>query len=143
MPKFLFPAGTTATLADLPAGTPTGISGLKALGENTKEMKLGNVQGLADVQVIEVPTGVIEPGEIEVTVFLDDTAPTTNFWTVIDTKTGSGQKVSLQVDLPGSFDATTKLIPAIQGYIKTRTTPAIEVGDDALSFKFNIRASTG
>lgn len=137
----IFPAGTTVTLADAPAGSPTTIAGIKSVSENTSEMKMGDVTALADGVIKELPSNRVDPGEVEITVFLDDTAVATNFKTIVATKRNAGTKVILNINLPGTHDDTNRLVGPYSGYITQLGEPAIETGDDALTWKFKIRNS--
>lgn len=140
MPSPILPAGTTATIADLPSGSPTSLANLKTIGGNDATMAFADVTALADSELKRLPSR-IDPGTVQFTFFLDDTATATNQLTTLRGKQTAKTKVRIAVDLPGAIDATTKIIQ-YDGYISTVGSPEVGSTDDALQYTVTLQVSS-
>ena len=140
MPSPILSAGTTATIADLPSGSPTSLDNLKTIGGNDATMAFADVTALADSTLKRLPSR-IDPGTVQFTFFLDDTATATNQLKTLRDKQSAKTKVRIAVDLPGAIDATTKIIQ-YDGYIATIGSPEVGATDDALQYTVTLQVSS-
>lgn len=135
----LLPVGTTATLKDEPSGSPAALTNLRGVGGNEGTMSFADVTALADSTLKRLPAR-LDPGTVQITFYLDDTAVATNQLAALKAKRDAKQKVTVAVNLPGSFDDASTLI-SYTGYIATVSNPEIMAGDDALTYTITIQIS--
>jgi hypothetical protein len=135
----VLPAGTSATIKDEPSGSPTALDNLKTIGGNDGTMAFADVTALADSTLKKLPSR-LDPGTVQLTFYLDDTAPATNQINGLKTKRDAKTKVTIAVNLPGAFDDSTKII-TYTGYIATVSNPEIGSTDDALQYSVTLQVS--
>lgn len=133
----IFPAGTTATIKDEPSGSATALVGLKSIGGNESTIAFGDITGLGDTTLKKRPAR-IDPGTCTLTFFLDDTS---GQLATLKGKRDSKQKVTVTINLPGTFDDVTPLLPPITGYLSTVGNPEVAAGDEALTYTIGIQVT--
>jgi hypothetical protein len=139
MPDIVFPAGTTATIKDEPSGSPTALSNLRSIGGNESTIAFGDITALSDSTLKKRPAR-IDPGTLTLTFLLDDTAAGSNQVATLKTKRDSKQKVTLSVNLPGSWDDSTALI-SYTGYLSSVGYPEIAMGDEPLTYTVGLQVT--
>ena len=135
----ILPAGSSATIKEEPSGSATALSNLKMVGGNDGTMSFADITALADTTLKKFPSR-LDPGTVQLTFFLDDTAPATNQITDLKSKRDAKTKVTIAVNLPGTFDDTTKII-TYTGYIATVSNPEVGAADDALQYTVTLQVS--
>lgn len=114
----LFPQGTTATIKDEPSGSPSSLTDLVDIGNNTKAKPMARVDGLSDTEEKFKPINKKNLGTVNFVFNLTDETIATNQRVTLESKWTSGQKVTITPNYPGSFDNSTPL-SSYTGYIES------------------------
>ena len=139
MPNVLGP-GTTAAYATLTsgtAGTTAALSGLISIAANARSTTFADVTALSDTKMQRVPVRN-DPGTVQFTLYLDDTATATNLLSVLDTRRLNKVHTRVTVDLGG---ANIDTIAVYDGYISEIGYPDIGATDEALRFTVTMQLS--
>jgi hypothetical protein len=138
----VFAAGTTATYKNpTSTGTAVALDGLISIGANPKTRTDTDITELSGLILRKRPVRT-DPGTVSLTFNMKDTAPSTNQFTVLSALVDAGTLIDVIVNLPGTFDNTTQLIPVLTGYLKDITTPEIATGDDKLTYSVTLQQTT-
>jgi hypothetical protein len=139
MPNVLGP-GTTAAYATLTsgtAGTTAALSGLISIAANARSTTFADVTALSDTKMQRVPVRN-DPGTVQFTLYLDDTATVSNLLTLLDARRTGRVHTRVTVDLGGSNIDT---IAVYDGYISEIGYPDIGATDEALRFTVTMQLS--
>lgn len=131
MPDPVFAVGTTASYVPVAGGTAVNMTGLTAIGGNTKSRTTADVTLLSDTTLKRRPVRT-DPGTVQFTFQLQDTATATNEWTALNTLLGAGTLITVTVNMPGAFDATALL--SWSGFISELTTPELASADNMVTY---------
>lgn len=134
---YVLPAGSSATIDNVPTSTPTALVGLLSIGGNTATMAMADVTALADSTLARLPSR-LDPGTVQLTFLLDDTATATNQLTALKTRQTSKTKSVIAVGLPGT---TIDTLLTWTGYISEVTTPEVATGDEPLKYTVTMTVS--
>lgn len=133
----LIAVGSSATIDNAGGSTPTNLTNLISIGGNTSTMSMADVSGVADSTLARLPAR-IDPGTVQLTFFLDDTATATNQLTALKTRMTGKTKSVIAVNLPGSSVDT---LLTWTGYITEVTTPEVGASDDAMRYTVTLTVS--
>lgn len=133
----LIAVGSSATIDNAGGSTPTNLTNLISIGGNTATMSMADVSGVADSTLARLPAR-IDPGTVQLTFFLDDTATATNQLTALKTRMTGKTKSVIAVNLPGSSVDT---LLTWTGYITEVTTPEVGASDDAMRYTVTLTVS--
>lgn len=136
----VLPAGSTATVCTLTAGSPgatTAISNLISVGGSTQSKAVTDVTGLSDTSIQRLPARG-DSGTVQLTIFLDDTATATNQYTALKTRLTAGTHTRIQINLPGSGIDD---LYVYDGYFTEVSSPEIGASDDALRYTVTMQRS--
>lgn len=133
----LIAVGSSATIDNAGGSTPTNLTNLISIGGNTATMSMADVSGVADSTLAKLPAR-IDPGTVQLTFFLDDTATATNQLTALKTRMTGKTKSVIAVNLPGSSVDT---LLTWTGYITEVTTPEVGASDDAMRYTVTLTVS--
>lgn len=133
----LIAVGSSATIDNFGGSTPTNLTNLISIGGNTSTMSMADVSGVADSTLAKLPAR-IDPGTVQLTFFLDDTATATNQLTALKTRMTGKTKSVIAVNLPGSSVDT---LLTWTGYITEVTTPEVGASDDAMRYTVTLTVS--
>jgi hypothetical protein len=139
MPNVLGP-GTTAAYATLTsgtAGTTAALSGLISIAANARSTTFADVTALSDTKMQRVPVRN-DPGTVQFTLYLDDTATVSNLLTLLDARRTGRVHTRVTVDLGGSNIDT---IAVYDGYISEIGYPDIGATDEALRYTVTLQLS--
>jgi len=139
MPNVLGP-GTTAAYATLTsgtAGTTAALSGLISIAANARSTTFADVTALSDTKMQRVPVRN-DPGTVQFTLYLDDTATVSNLLTLLDARRTGRVHTRVTVDLGG---ANIDTIAVYDGYISEIGYPDIGATDEALRFTVTMQLS--
>lgn len=139
MPDPIFAIGTTATIKEMPSGTPETLVNLRGITPYSAPLNFGNVTELADGEMISKP-GRAVPGEITLSFTMTDETIATNQLTTLRTKKAGKKLYELTIDAPGAFDATTKPF-VVKGYIKDVIDPAFDMVDEPMVYQMVFKVS--
>lgn len=136
----VLPAGSTASVATLTAGSPgaaTAISNLISIGGLTLTKNMADVTGLSDTKIQRLPSRVDE-GTVQLTIFLDDTATASNQYTSLKGRLTGGTHTRITINLPGSGIDDMYIY---DGYVTEVGNPEIAAGDEALRYTVTLQIS--
>lgn len=133
----LIAVGSSATIDNAGGSTPTNLTNLISIGGNTATMSMADVSGVADSTLAKLPAR-IDPGTVQLTFFLDDTATATNQLTALKTRMTGKTKSVIVVNLPGT---TVDTLLTWTGYITEVTTPEVGASDDAMRYTVTLTVS--
>lgn len=131
MPDPVFAAGTTASYAPVSGGAPVTMTGLTSIGGNTKARTTAETTLLSDTTLKRRPVRT-DPGTVQFTFQLNDTATATNEWSALNTLLGAGTLITVTVNMPGAFDATA--LYSWSGFLSDLTTPELSANDTMLTY---------
>lgn len=138
MGSILLSTGTSATIGPRGGSSPSQVSFLKSIGGNEQITSMSDVSALLDGTLVKAPNR-LDPGTIQLTLFLDSTAGGSNQWTTLKGYQTNKTAVTITLTLPGSI---TGIIPPFSGYVSGVTTPEMAAGDDAMTYTITITLST-
>jgi hypothetical protein len=133
------PSATAAfsTITNSTTGTTAALSGLISIAANSRSIAFADVTALSDTTLQRIPVRA-DPGTVQLTIFLDDTATASNLWTVLNTRRTSKVHTRITVDLPGS---SIDGLLTYDGYISEISTPEVSASDEALRFTVSLQLS--
>lgn len=131
MPDPVFAVGTTAAYVPVAGGSSVTMTGLTAIGGNTKQRTVADVTLLSDTTMKRRPVRT-DPGTVQFTFQLQDTATATNEWSALNTLLGAGTLITVTVNAPGSFDATP--LYTFSGFLSELTTPEFGANDTMMTY---------
>lgn len=133
------PSATAAfcTLTNSTTGTTAALSGLISIAANARSIAFADVTALSDTTLQRIPVRA-DPGTVQLTIFLDDTATASNLWTVLNTRRTGKVHTRITVDLPG---ANIDGLLTYDGYISEISTPEVAASDEALRFTVSLQLS--
>jgi len=135
----VFSSGATATLKDEPSGTPVTLNNIKTISGNDAVIAFGDVTTI-DLLKLKKRPNRDDPGTITLTFLLTDDAIATNQMVTLRTKRTNRQKVTLTVNLPGSWDDGSSII-SYTGYLSSFGQPEISVSDEALTYTVGLQVT--
>ena len=131
---YVFPAGSSATLANTDTTASITLS-VTSIGGVSRSIAMADISALTDTTLVKLPAR-IDPGQVTVECYLDDTATATNHLTIIRARCTNKTLSLLSVDLPG---ANIDTLCVYTGYVMSTTDPTVALGDDVLKFSFNMQ----
>lgn len=131
MPDPVFAAGTTASYAPVAGGASVTMTGLTSIGGNTKTRTTAETTLLSDTTLKRRPVRT-DPGTVQFTFQLNDTATATNEWSALNTLLGAGTLITVTVNMPGAFDSTA--LYSWSGFLSDLTTPELSANDTMLTY---------
>ena len=131
---FVFPAGSSATLANTDTTASITLS-VTSIGGVSRSIAMADITTLTDTTLVKLPSR-IDPGQVTVECYLDDTATATNHLTIIKARVTNKTLSLLSVNLPGTNIDT---LCVYTGYVMSTTDPTVALGDDVLKFSFNMQ----
>lgn len=139
MPNVLGPGSTAAyaTLSSSTVGTTAALNGLISIAANARSTTFADVTALSDTKMQRVPVRN-DPGTVQFTLYLDDTATASNLLTLLDTRRTSKVHTRVTVDLGG---ANIDTIAVYDGYISEIGYPDIGATDEALRYTVTLQLS--
>jgi hypothetical protein len=139
MPNVLGPGTTAAyaTLSSSTAGTTAALNGLISIAANARSTTFADVTALSDTKMQRVPVRN-DPGTVQFTLYLDDTATATNLLSLLDARRIAKVHTRVTVDLGG---ANIDTIAVYDGYISEIGYPDIGSTDEALRYTVTLQLS--
>lgn len=139
MPNVLGPGSTAvyATLSNSTAGTTAALSGLVSIAGNARSTTFADVTGLSDTTMQRVPVRH-DPGTVQFTLFLDDTATASNLITLLNTRRTNKVHTRVTVDLGGT---NIDSLAVYDGYISEIGYPDVASTDEALKYTVTFQLS--
>ena len=131
---FVFPAGSSATLANTDTTASITLS-VTSIGGVSRSIAMADITTLTDTTLVKLPSR-IDPGQVTVECYLDDTATATNHLTIIKARVTNKTLSLLSVNLPGTNIDT---LCVYTGYVMSTTDPTVALGDDVLKFSFTMQ----
>ena len=131
---YVFPAGSSATLANTDSTASITLS-VTSIGGVSRSIAMADVTTLTDTTLVKLPAR-IDPGQVTVECYLDDTVTATNHLTIIRARVTNKTLSLLSVNLPGTNIDT---LCVYTGYVMSTTDPTVALGDDVLKFSFNMQ----
>jgi hypothetical protein len=113
------------------------LSGLISIAANARSTTFADVTALSDTKMQRVPVRN-DPGTVQFTLYLDDTATVSNLLTLLDARRTGRVHTRVTVDLGGSNIDT---IAVYDGYISEIGYPDIGATDEALRFTVTMQLS--
>ena len=131
MPDPVFAVGTTAAYVPVAGGSSVTMTGLTAIGGNTKQRAVADITLLSETTMKRRPVRT-DHGTVQFTFQLQDTATATNEWTGLNTILVAGTLITVTVNMPGAFDATP--LYTFSGFISELTTPELGANDTTVTY---------
>jgi hypothetical protein len=131
----IFALGTTVlwrTYSGGSFGAGANFTNLVSFTGVPKTRQMNRKDGVSDLAVIKKP-GKVEFGTCTLTFNLDDTTIASNQYKTISDAIDTGALHRLEVNAPGSFDDTTKLL-AFEGYFAGITPPDFTRDDGVVTY---------